>query len=491
MAAREVRERAEAKSLAFEFFPSFLRSRAHAIGLDAWMKGRQYQFSEDMQPDDPMYGRAYAPDRETQNTEYENLRGLAPNNFAGLIVTSLAQTVHMEGISRGDSNDTLDVWETFQRNQWTSRQSALYRSAIGHGVAYGVVLPGQDPISGGALAKMRGKSAKRMAAFYDDEDDEWAEFAIEATKKRVSSQLGKIEDGWDVRLWNSKGIHLLECKGDGGEKSDWSYKGKIEHFMPVTPVARLANRLDLDGHTMGEIEPVLPILRRLDQGLFDRLINQRFGAWQIRYIAGMAKPKPGADMEEIKMKLRIDDLLVSTDPTTKFGTLPGGPIDGQISVTDADLRLLSAVTQTPPHHLLGMSSNLQAESLAAASEGLKRKSFEFRNNAGDFNAQMARLAGMAQKDRELASAWDLHARWKNTDTVSLSQAADALSKFASDVHVPLEMVWEMMPDWNDVDVERAKRLVEDGTIETLLAELMNQDEGANGGNAQRQSATAE
>lgn len=491
MAAREVRERAEAKSLAFEFFPSFLRSRQHALGLDAWMKGRQYQASEDLDPDDPMYGRAYSPDRETQNTEYENLRSLAPNAFAGLIVTSLAQTVHMEGISRGDSNDALDVWQTFQRNQWTSRQSALYRSAIGHGVAYGVVLPGEDPISGGALARMRGKSAKRMAAFYDDEDDEWAEFAIEATKKRVSRELGKIEDGWEVRLWNSKGIHLLECKGDGGEKSDWRYVGKIEHFMPVTPVARLANRLDLDGHTMGEIEPFLPILRRLDQGLFDRLINQRFGAWQIRYIAGMAKPKPGTDPEEIKMKLRVDDLLVSTDPQTKFGVLPGGPIDGQISVTDADLRLLSAVTQTPPHHLLGMSSNLQAESLAAASEGLKRKSFEFRNNAADFNSQMARLAGMAQNDRELAMAWDLHPRWKNTDTVSMSQAADALAKFAADVHVPLEMVWEMMPDWSDVDVERAKRLVEDGTIETLLAQLIDIDQEATGGNTQRQSAAAE
>lgn len=493
MAARDVRERAEAKSLAYEFFPSFLRSRERAVGLDAWMKGRQYQYSDTagLDPDDEMYGRAYAPDRETQNTEYENLRGLAPNNFAGLIVTSLAQTCHMEGISRGDSNDTLDIWETFQRNQWASRQSALYRSAIGHGVAYGVVLPGEDPISGGALARMRGKSAKRMAAFYDDEDDEWAEFAIEATKKYKSRSIEKIEEGWDVRIWNSKGIHLLECKGDGTERLDWKYVGKIEHFMPVTPVARLANRLDLDGHTMGEIEPVLPILRRLDQGLFDRLINQRFGAWQIRYIAGMAKPKPGVDAEEIKMKLRVDDLLVSTDPTTKFGVLPGGPIDGQIAVTDADLRLLSAVTQTPPHHLLGMSANLQAESLAAASEGLKRKSFEFRNNAGDFNTQMARLAGLAQKDRDLASAWDLHARWKNTDTVSLSQAADALAKFAADVHVPLEMVWEMMPDWSDVDVERAKRLVEDGTIETLLAQLMENDQEATGGNPDQRAGAAE
>ena len=489
MASRDVRDRAEAKSLAFEYFPSFLRSREHALKINAWMRGNQYRASEDMDVADPFYGRAYAPARAETTLEYDNIRSLSSNNFASLVVSAVAQVSHMKGISRSGSTDTLKIWETFQRNQWTSRQHPIHRAAIGHGVAYGVVVPGEDPLSGSPLARMRGKAATRMAAFYDDDDDEWAEFAIEATKSFKSRSIERIQEGWDVKLWNKRGIHILKCKGDGETLDDWTYIERIDHFMRVTPIARLANQIDLDGHTIGEIEPVLPILRRIDQDLFDRLIKQRFGAWKVRYIAGMAKPK-ASDEQATKMRLAIDDLLVSTDKETKFGTLDADDLKGQIEATDADLRLLSAISQTPPHHLLGLSSNLQAEALAAAEAGLKRKSFLFRTNAADFHSQMARLAAMAENDRETAGAWDLSVSWMPDETQSMIQAAQSMAVFADQVHVPLEMVWEMMPGWTDSDVERAKRLVEDGSIDALIQELLNDTE-ATGGNPNPSPAAAE
>lgn len=491
MASRDVKDRAEAKSLAYEYFPSFLRSREQAVKLDAWMKGRQYQLSEDLDVDinDPFYGRAYSPSEAETQPEFENIRTLSPNSFAGLVVSSVAQISNMKGISRSGATDTAKIWDTFRRNQWGSRQHPIHRAAIGHGVAYGVVVPGEDPLTGGALARMRGKAATRMAAFYDDEDDEWAEFAIEATRRYSSRAQGYIWEGWDVKVWNKRGIHFLKCKGDGTQKDDWKYIGKADHGLRVTPVARLANQIDLDGHTIGEIEPVLPILRRIDQDLFDRLIKQRFGAWKVRYIAGMAKPKAG-DEAATKMRLSIENMLVSTDKDTKFGTLDADELKGQIEATDADLRLLSAISQTPPHHLLGLSSNLQAEALAAAEAGLKRKGANFRTNAGEFHCQMARLAAMVEGDREIAGAWDLSAAWMPDETQSMATAAQSMAVFAEQVNVPLEMVWEMMPGWTDSDVERAKRLVEDGSFDKMIQELFNDSE-ANGGNANQQPVAAE
>lgn len=478
--------------MAVNYFPSFLRSRAEAQLMGSWMEGKQYEFAEGLDPDHPGYGRAYAPERREVTEEYENLRSLAPNAFGNLLITTYSQLAVLEGISKPGVIGTLPAWETFRRNRWTSRSSAIHRGALGQAVAYGVVLPGEDPLTGSKMSKMLGKSAERMAAFYQNDDDEWPILAIEAEPVHIKN-VGDLvitgpglRNGWAVQVWDAYVIHRLRCKGDGTEEKDWEYIDHVEHGTPVPPVARCANRLDLDGNAVGEIEPVLPILRRIDQDTFDRLINQRFGAWQVRYIAGMAKPEKKSEAAAQAIRLRVEDLLVSTNHETKFGTLPAGDIGNQISATDADLRLLSAITQLPPHHLLGLSSNLQAEALAAATEGMQRRSREFRGNAGEFHEQMARLVAMAEGDYVTAAAWDLRVRWADTESASMSQAVDALGKAAQMLGVPFEMLWERFPGWTDDDVQRAKELVENGALETLLRELVGET-----GQGQRQSQEGE
>lgn len=459
--------------MAVNYFPSFLRSRKQALALEAWMTGNQYGYSsEHLDPDDPAYGQSFSPDKRPTE-EYENLRGLSPNNFAGLIVKTIQQMASIEGISR-PGQAKLDVWETFRRNRWLSRQGAIHRGALGQSVAYGVVLPGDDPLTGSAMSKMIGKSASAMAAFYEDDDDEWPVIAIEASERYENKGLGAVKVGWAVKIYDAYVVHRLTCEGDGTEAKQWTYIDHVEHGMPVPPVARCANWIDLDGRTRGVIEPVLPLLRRVDQDTFDRLINQRFGAWQVRYIAGMAKPNSKSDQAAQALKLRVEDLLVSTNHETKFGVLPAGPLDPQIAATDHDLRMLAAIAQIPPHHLLGLSSNLQAEALAAATEGLQRQAFDFKTNAGEFHEQMARLCAMAEGDFVTAAAWDLRVRWKDTESGSLIQAANALGALALQLKVPTEMLWERIPGWTDDDVQRAKELVESGELEKLLAELFEE-----------------
>jgi len=466
--------------MAVSYFPSHLRSRADARIMGSWMNGKQYEFSnpdnDEIEEEDRGFGRSFAPNKREISTEYENLRGLSPNNFAGLVVRSYGQLAHLEGISRPGVTGTLPIWTTFKRNRWLSRAGAVHEGALGQAVAYGVVLPGEDPLTGSKMSKMIGKSAERMSAFYDAEDDEWPRIAIEAQERFEASPdeiaLGTNgRTGWFVWIYDAYVVHRLHCKGDGITAEDWEYIDFVEHGMPVPPVARCANRLDLDGNATGVIEPVLPLLRRIDQDTFDRLINQRFGAWQVRYIAGMAKPDSKTEAATQRLRLSVEDLLMSTNKDTKFGVLPAGPISPQIEATDADLRLLSAITQMPPHHLLGLSSNLQAEALAAATEGMHRQAFDFRTNASEFHEQMARLVAMAEGDFVLAAAWDLRVRWRDEQSGSLNQAAQALGLLSTGLKVPVEMLWEKIPGWTDDDVQRAKELADSGELEIILAEL--------------------
>lgn len=478
-------KKATAVDAAYEHFPSFLRSRAKAKLLDSWQRGEQYSLDPtDLDPDHLAFaGRPYRPAHTEVSDEFDNIATLAPNAFAGLVVTSLAQTAYVDGMRMPGSETNMRAWDTWQANRWDAKQGPIHRTAIGVGEAFGVTLPGRDPLTGDKKARMLARSPKRMAAFWDNDDDEWCMFAIDAVKvyKRLEGTGAVVHDGWSVQLIDEKVVHFISCKGDGRDKADWTYIEERPHGVAVPPVARLANKIDLDGRTTGEIEPVLPLLRRIDQGTFDRLIVQRFGAWKVRYIAGMAKPTGNVQAEALRMSLA--DFLVSPDKDTKFGTLDGTDPKPFTELTDADLRMLSAITQTPPHHLLGLSSNLQAEALAAAESGLQRKSADFKMNAGEFHEQMARLTAMLNGDRQEANAFNMQVRWRDTESRSLTQAAQALGTMAVQLKIPVEMLWERLPGWTDMDTERAKAIIETGGIDQLLAEIEGGLENTNGDGA--------
>ena len=123
---------------------------------------------------------------------------------------------------------------------------------------------------------------------------------------------------------------------------------------------------------------------------------------------------------------------------------------------------------------LGLSANMQAESLAAARSALMAKSAERRIGWGESHEQLLRLTAKIRGNREEMTAYDMEVRWADTDVRPLSQAADALGKLAAQVGVPLEMLWEDIPGWTDSDVERAKSLVESQGMDALLDEFAKQ-----------------
>lgn len=489
--------------MAVAYFPAFLRQRKQSIRMAKWSEGSQYQIYEgadgvlEASAADVDFGRPYSPQGgdagfSAGEQEYENLRGLSPNAFGRLVVATVAQTAYLEGISQPGVQGNLAVWDTFRRNRWLARQAPIHRTAVGCAVAYGMAIPGEDPLTGSKMAKMMTRSPQNMAAFFDTDDDEWAKIAIEAYPhfESLNETSQAVWTGWTVAIWDAGVVHRLSCRGNGETKDQWTYITHDIHGMPVCPVVPCYNQIDLHGRATGEIEPVLPLLRRIDQDVFDRLITQRFGAWQVRYISGMAKPKTDAEKRAQKLRLRQEDIMISTSEKTKFGALPAGPLQPLEQITEADIKMLAVVTQLPGYQFTGLNDNLAAEAVSAAREGLSRKSFDFKTNAGQFHEQMARLTAMAEGDMATALAYNLKVRWRNTelDDMSLSQAADGLGKLAIQLKVPLEMLWEQIPGWTDDDVKRATDLVESGGIDQLLAlvdkELNGGDEGGQGGDNQ-------
>lgn len=441
-----------ARQMAHRYFPSFKEQRARVEVLDSWLRGEQE-------------GVLHMPNVTTQ--EYKGLAQASPSSWADLIVKSVVQNAELTGMLLPGTDRPVAGWRTWQANRMDAKQARLYYASAGHGIAFVWAERGADPLTGGPMSRYHLASGQRMAAFYAD-DDEWPMFAIDAVPRGAgpTDPVG----GWDVQLIDEQRIYTLRVKGDGYDLTDWSYVSDRAHGASVCPVVAYAPNTDIDGRANSDLQGLIPLLSRIDQDTFDRLIVQRFGAWKVRYIAGMAKPTTDEEAAAQKLRLRVEDILISEDHDAKFGTLDATDIAGFISARDSDLRDLSALSQTPPHHMLGLSSNLQAESLAAAESGLQRKSRGHRMSWGESNEQLFRLDGHLRGDRIEAQAFELESRWRDTESRSLEQAALSLGMLATNLKVPVELLWERIPGWSSSDVERAKSLVESGAIDTLIQE---------------------
>jgi hypothetical protein len=268
-----------------------------------------------------------------------------------------------------------------------------------------------------------------------------------------------MADGWSLRLYDDERVHYLQANAS----HQLTYVEWREHGVGVCPVVRFANQLDLEGRTPGEVEPFIPLAGRIDQTVFDRLVIQRFCAWNVRTIAGMALPDDTDDaMQAALLKLKASDILVAEDADTKFGSLPATSIEPLIKGVEADIQALAAASQTPAHEMLGQMANLSAEALAAARASLSRKVEERKHSLGQSHGQTLRLAARISGDMDTARDMSATVRWRDMEGRSLAQAADALGKMAQMLGVPAEMLWERIPGWTQDDVTRAKQLVAEG-----------------------------
>lgn len=426
-------------------WPAFEAERDRLRVLDLWLKGEQ--------------ANPNVPRGATK--ELQNLLALSKTPWLGLVVTTIAQTLYVDGYRSPEPNGNLPgPWATWCANGFDVRQLAVHRAAIGYGYSFVTVLPGMAP-TGEKRSVMRGVSPKRMYAVYDDPGaDDWPELAMKVEPQRG----GNIR----VKVLDDKFEHeLLRTSTD-----KWSYVDVREHGAGVCPVVRYTNQLDLEGNTPGEVEPFIPVASRIDKTEFDRLMTQHFNSWKVRTVSGMAQPETVEDENRAKFKLRHNDLLVAEDPDTKFGTLEETALGGFISAADADRESLAAVSQLPSHLLTGKLVNLSAEALAAARSSMTQKAYERKISFGSSHSQALRLA--AKLDGDLDAARDVFARvtWQDVEVRSLAQAVDALGKAATMLGIPKQFLWARIPGVTATDVQEwTDHALDDDALSQYLRDL--------------------
>lgn len=395
------------------------------------------------------------PRRATK--EHRNLADIAGSPLLGTVITTMAQGLVADGFKSPDERDDAEVWATWQANDFDTRQSAVHRAALGYGLSYVMVTPGQD--AEGPRSVMRGVSPRKMVAVYaDPAEDDWPIYAIREDIQGASRLLRVIDE---------EAVYYL---GTGAGYDGLEFIEYREHGAGVCPVVRYTNLLDLDGNATGEIEPLIPLAARYNKTTYDRLLTQHFNSWKVRWVTGLEKPADEAEAEEIKTKLRQEDLLVGEGESMRFGTLDETPLDGFIRAAEADLDTMSAVAQMPSTIFgAGKIANLSADTVAELRAGLNQKLYERKLSFGKSHAQALRLAARLEgRDEPPPSA---RVTWRDMSPRTIAQVVDGLAKAVDSLGVPPEGVWHMIPGVSKVDIDDWRKMAARSTGREALSAL--------------------
>lgn len=407
--------------------------------------------------------------------EYRELLQATATPWGMFMISAVTQAleakVHRNEGAEDPSRTFTEVWRP---NGLLSKQGAIYRGALGSNQAFVTTLPGRRPYTDAPTVKIQPVPATQMVGFYDPDEPDFPMVAI-----RGQEQYGAhgLVEAIQWRVYDETAVYYLSSDGWGNNVEFIDYD---VHDVGVTPVHAFAPWRTIDGRCYGQIQPFMSVLRRLDQGVFDRLIVQRFNSWRTRTVAGLAEPETDSKRRAAAAYLGITDLLISEDPDTKFGTLEATDMNPFVEAHNADLRDLAATSQTPPHHLLGQAANLSADALVAAEGSLMRKVDEIQRSFGQTWDQVVRSSAFImhqltgeQDYLDEALDYESSMRWKDLENRSLAQTADALGKLADQLNIPVQMLWEQLPFWEREDTARARQLLEEAGADSAMINFLD------------------
>ncbi|MFI1485778.1 phage portal protein [Streptomyces sp. NPDC020747] len=385
--------------------------------------------------------------------EYRWLIERARVNILPLVVTVVAQNMYVDGYRPAGSDENADPWAVWQANRMDARQHGIHRSVLTYGAAYAVVMPGKP------VPVITPFSPRRMTALYADPvNDEWPVLAVEDRLESTAKGKRRV-----VRVYDDQARYTLAGRPDGSQLEADGESWVMEHRLGVCPVVRYINTEDLDGDgVVGEVEPLIEVQDQLNMTTFNLLMAQQYAAFRQRWVTGMAPPLDNDGNPVEPFRSRVDGLFVAEDADTKFGEFGQTDLKGYLDSRESTVRNIATISQVPPYHLLGQMVNLSAEALAAARDGLDRKTDERESLCGEGHEQTLRLCALASGDKTAWADTAAQVVWRDTSARSLAQTVDALGKLVTMLGVPPQELWERVPGVTQTDVERWKSAAEQG-----------------------------
>lgn len=352
-------------------------------------------------------------------TEYNALIKRAETPILAMLVSAQVDRLRVVGV-RSSAEDTTpndEVWLWWQLSRFDQAQSMLYRDSANYGDGFAVATVGSD-----GLPRFSVESPLNMCVEYDEFDP---------LRLVVAAKFA----GDVAYLWDAEAYWRFER--NDRNVTGWELVKETPHAAGVCPVVRFPNNLDSCGRSVPEIEPVLPIQARVNQGLFDRLLVQRSQSWRQRWATGLDIERDADGNPIAPFETGADTLLVNESPDGRFGEFLQANIDPLLKAIDSDIAAAAMVTRTPPHYLPQATiSSVSAEALVALEGAFTSKISEKQLILGQSHKELAET-GAALIGQSLPVTSEVV--WADLEMRSLAQKVDAAVKKRS-IGVPMTVV---------------------------------------------------
>jgi hypothetical protein len=414
----------------------------------------------------------YAPRNATAQIKDLQRRSIA--NWIPLLVNLPSQMSFVDDYRRRaagklerkpqDSAENSNTeWVLWQKNRMDARQAVVYRSVLTYGHAF-VAVNNIDPknITFDILS-----TRHTVAYFRDPVNDIRPSHVLTIKSYPRDEKIPGLAVLWDdVYRWEM--VYSVDGK--------FVVKGKpFKHGLGKCPVIRYTCFLDDEGRTRGVVKPAIPLQDRLNQATFSTNVTSDYGAFKVRYAAGLVpsfrKDENGelmldANNEPIPEPIEVSQaaMLISDDPLTKFGQLEETPLDGYIRQEEQAARNFTTLSQFPPLASISNLANLSAEAWAAAEAQFIRWIDSLHVSLGESHEELLRTGALAAGDKAGAESYGGEVRWRDQTTKTVAVMMDALGKAATMLDVPRKGLWPMIPgvtngmldDWDQLHDEQVQ-----------------------------------
>jgi hypothetical protein len=391
--------------------------------------------------------------------EYAGIIARSKQPVLSLVVDTMSQNLYVDGYRPERSSVNAAGWDHWQANRMDSRQAGINRAAIGYGAAYCIILPGEP------VPVWRPVSPRRGRALYADRlNDEWPQYFMEQWQEGS-------RDGWRLRWRLYDDEHFYDLAGPGRSTyvpppmrsagNATEVIGAGAHDTGFCPVVRWTGSADLDGETIGEVEPLIPLQNQIDASTYYIEMAQQYAVHRQRWVTGMAIPEDDNGNPVEPFDIAVNRLMVSEDPDSHFGEFGQTDIKSWLDAREAALRAMAIKSQTPPGYMLGEMANLSAEALAATEAPAQRRAGGYRTLFGESYEQAFRLDARQSGDEAGWADTAAQVVWRDTESRSLAQVADALGKLAAQLGIPARGLWEKIPGVTDQDLSAWESLREE------------------------------
>lgn len=364
------------------------------------------------------------------------------DNWCEVVVNAPHERLTVTGfrLADGVGGDSV-VWDIWQRNQMDAESSMGLQEALIHGVAYGLVWPGQDvpriTIEHPDQMIVRcaaGSSHRRTAAlkvWVGDDEHRYATlytqrhlWKFRSTTKHPETMPAVAESTWKRR----------EVRDEA-----WPLPNPLAPFVPVVP---LPNRPRLLTGGRSELRSVVPVQDAVNKLVTDMMVAAEFSAMRQRWATGMEIPvDPETDQpleafsEALKRRLWTVD-----EPTAQFGEFSQTDLGNYVKAVNMLVQHLASQTRTPPHYFYLGNEFPSADSMKPAEAGLVAKARTAMLSFGEGFEELIRLALTAADDPRRGDG-RIETIWSDPETRTEAELVDSLIK-KKELGVPLRQLWE-------------------------------------------------